>query len=319
MSSYEGYILNIVFFGTPGFAVPTLDALISSQHEVLAVVTQPDRRSGRGRRPAVSPVKKKAHKAKIRIVQPVRAGDADFLHLLNKLNPSVIVVVAYGQILPAEIIRLPVRGCINIHASLLPRYRGAAPINWSIIRGDTQTGVTTMLMDEGMDTGPVLIQAEIEIHSGDTAGSLSEKLSVLGAETLIQTLDMLERGALRPMPQTGNASYAPPLNKRDGLIRWQRPAVELFNFIRGVNPWPGAYTFLGRERIGVLKAFPLDGKGEAGTIQHVAKNELIVGTGEGRLSLLSVQRAGKMATDIQAFLQGTRMSQGMRFNEAPVD
>jgi methionyl-tRNA formyltransferase len=311
--------MKIVFFGTPEFAVPSLRALLNSEHEVLLVVTQPDRQSGRGRRITPSPVKVEAQKEGLRVVQPQKVRDTEFIRQLNTLKPSAIVVVAYGQILPAEIIHLPEFGCINVHASLLPKYRGAAPINWAIINGERRTGITTMLMDEGMDTGPVLLQEEAEIMPEDTVGSLSLRLSRVGADVLMQTLKGLGEGSLKPEIQRGEVSYAPILKKTDGLIQWAKPAKELYNFIRGMNPWPGAYSFLEGEGIKILKTMVIDGEGEAGVINKVTRDELLVGTGEGMLFILEIQLSGKPAMTVKAFLQGRRLREGMRFYEKPVD
>jgi len=311
--------LRIVFFGTPEFAIPSLRALLNSGHEVLLVVTQPDRQSGRGRRITPSPVKIEAQKQGVQVVQPQKVKDAEFIKQLNTLKPSAIVVVAYGQILPPEIIHLPEFGCINVHASLLPKYRGAAPVNWAIINGESKTGVTTMLMDEGMDTGPVLLQEEVEIKADDTAGSLTQRLSMVGAEVLMKTLKGLKKNNLKPRLQDGEVSYAPILRKADGLIQWTKPAWELCNFIRGTNPWPGAYSSLEGERVKILKAIALDGKGEAGVIIKATKDELLVGTGEGVISMQEIQLSGKPVMGIKAFLQGRRLTEGMRFYEKPVD
>ena len=311
--------MRIIFFGTPLFAVPSLKALLNSGHEVLAVVTQPDKQSGRGRHMTACPVKQEAQKTGLMILQPQKVKEAAFAEKLKPLNPDCIVVAAYGQILPPEIIHLPRYGCINVHASLLPKYRGAAPISRAIINGDDTTGITTMLMDEGMDTGPTLLQTEIEIEEGDTAGSLSDKLSRLGAEILIKTLTGLEQEAIKPVPQSGDASYAFMLKKTDGLILWSKPARELCNFIRGMNPWPGAYSFLNGKRVKILKAAALDGSGASGLVIKAAQNELTVGAGEGLVSILEVQPEGKPAMSISAFLQGRKIPEGMRFYEYAVD
>ncbi|MEF9426612.1 MAG: methionyl-tRNA formyltransferase [Candidatus Mariimomonas ferrooxydans] len=311
--------MRLVFFGTPGFSLPSLNALLGSKHKVLAVVTQPDRKSGRGGQIVFSPVKLRAQKAGLEIFQPNKAGDCLFISNLRSLKPSVIVVVAYGQILPPEIIYLPEFGCINVHASLLPKYRGAAPINWAIINGEGTTGVNTMLMDEEMDTGQVLLQQETEIRPDDTAGSLSQRLSEAGAGILIETLKRMENGSLKPVPQTGEASYARVLKKADGLINWSKSAGELCNFIRGVNPWPGAYSFLNDERVKISKAVPVDERGGAGLISKITANELLVGTGKGVLSILEIQPSGKPVMTVRAFLQGRRLKEGMKFNERPVD
>jgi len=305
--------MKLVYFGTPEFAVAPLKALLNSGYEVLAVVTQPDRQSGRGRRVAACPVKLEAQKSGLKVIQPLKARDIEFLDKLKALNPSIIVVAAYGQILPPEIIHLPASGCINVHASLLPKYRGAAPISRAIINGDKKTGITIMLMDEGMDTGPVLLQEDIEIMSEDTTGTLSGRLSNIGGDLLIRTLKGLESRTITPAPQTGEATYAPLLKKTDGLVDWSKSAEETRNFIRGMNPWPCAYGFLEGERIKILKAASLDENGVAGTVKRVSKDELIVGTGKGSISILEIQPQGKPVMTIGAFLQGRKIREGMRF------
>ena len=306
--------MKIVFFGTPEFAVPSLKILLDSEHEVIAVVTQPDRQSGRGRRFHPCPVKALAEEAGLEVLQPRRVREPEFIDKLKQLNPSVIVVVAYGQILPSEIIHMPGYGCVNVHASLLPKYRGASPVNKALIDGEEKTGVATMLMDEGMDTGPVLLKEETKITPEDTAGSLSKRLSEIGAARLIPTLKGLEKGSLKPTPQEGKPSYAPVMKKSDGLIRWSLSAEEVCNFIRGMNPWPGAYVFIDEERAKILMAFPLEGDGDAGRIESVTKDELLVGTGMGRISITGIQPSGKPVMEIRAFLQGRKLEKGMRFH-----
>lgn len=305
--------MRLVYFGTPEFAVLPLQTLLASEHEVLAVVTQPDRESGRGRRLTPCPVKVEAQRAGLKIFQPRKVGDHEFTKDLKGLNPLIIVVAAYGQILPSEIIHLPKLGCVNIHASLLPAYRGAAPINWAIINGEEKTGITTMMMDEGMDTGPILLQQETDISKEDTAGSLSRRLSEIGADLLKPTLTGLESGDATPKPQIGEVSYAPLLKKTDGLIQWSKSSEELCSFINGMNPWPGAYTFFEDKRIKILKALPIDGKGSAGVIDMVSKDQLIVGAGEGRLSILEIQPSGKPVMKVKSFLQGRKLKEGMKF------
>ncbi len=305
--------MKIVFFGTPQFSVSTLKALQNSGHEILAVVTQPDRQSGRGRRLATCAVKIEAEKIGLKVIQPLRARDTEFLGELKKLDPDLIVVVAYGQILPPEIIHLPKAGCVNIHASLLPEYRGASPINRAIIDGEEKTGITTMMMDEGMDTGPALLHAEIDILPEDTAGSLAEKLSGLGADLLLSTLEGIEKGTVKPVPQAGDPSYAPIMKKSDGLIDWSKPAREICNLIRGMNPWPGAYSYVGNERYKILKASILNDNAEAGIIDKVTKDELVIGTGSGKLSIIDIQPSGKPVMPVKAFLQGRDLKEGMKF------
>ena len=306
--------MKIIFFGTPEFAVPSLKTLLESNHEVIAVVTQPDRQSGRGRRMKSCPVKAVAEEAGIKVLQPRRVREAEFIEELKQLNPSLIVVVAYGQILPAEIIHLPEFGCVNVHASLLPKYRGAAPINKGLIDGEEKTGIMTMVMDEGMDTGPLLLKEETKITREDTAGSLSKRLSEIGAARLIPTLKGLEKGSLKPTPQEGEPSYAPVMKKSDGLIQWSSSAEEICNFIRGMNPWPGAYSFIGEERFKILMAFPVEGEGDAGRIESVTKDELLVAAGSGRISITRIQPSGKPVMEISAFLQGRKLVEGMRFH-----
>lgn len=305
--------MRLVYFGTPEFAVLPLQTLLGSEHEVLAVVTQPDRESGRGRRLTPCPVKVEAQRAGLKIFQPQIVRDHEFTKDLKGLNPLIIVVAAYGQILPSEIIHLPKLGCVNIHASLLPVYRGAAPINWAIINGEEKTGITTMMMDEGMDTGPILLQQETEISKEDTAGSLARRLSEIGADLLKPTLTGLERGDVTPRPQIGEVSYAPVLKKTDGLIQWSKSSEELCSFINGMNPWPGAYTFFEDKRIKILKALPIDGKGSAGVIDMVSKDQLIIGAGKGRLSILEIQPSGKPVMTVKSFLQGRKLKEGMKF------
>lgn len=311
--------MRLIFFGTPEFAVPSLKAIMNSGHDVLAVVTQPDRQSGRGRHITSCPVKLEAQKQGLKIFQPYKVKDPAFIESLRLLNPSVIVVTAYGQILPAEIIHLPEFGCINIHASLLPKYRGAAPINWAIINGESRTGITTILMDEGMDTGHILLQEGVDIMPEETAESLSLRLSKIGAHLLMKTLKGLDEGSLKPKPQTGDVSYAPLLKKTDGLIQWSKSAKELYNFVRGVNPWPGAFSFLEGERVKILKVAPVDEGGEAGVVNKVTRDELLVGTGKGMLSILEIQPAGKSVMTAKEFLKGRKIKEGIRFHESPMD
>ncbi len=311
--------MRVVFFGTPGFAVPALKALISSGHEISAVVTQPDRPHGRGRHVSFSPVKSESMEAGLDVIQPERVNDAGFIEELRSLSADIIVTAAYGQILPSEIIDMPDKGCINIHPSLLPKYRGASPVNQAIIDGEVETGVTTMLMDEGMDTGDILLQKSIGILPDETAGGLSGRLSEAGAGLMLETLEELEKGGIVPRPQNGDASFAPLRKKSDGLIQWARTARELYDFTRGMNPWPCAHTFLGSDMIKILRTEAVDGDGEAGTVIRVDKKALVAGTGSGLLSILEVQPPGKRAMDIRSFLQGRKIQEGTRFYDKPVE
>lgn len=299
--------MALVFFGTPQFAVPTLRVLAEEKEDVVLVVTQPDKVKGRGHVLSSPPVKEFAAAKGIRTIQPAKIRNEDFSRDLRAINPEFIVVVAYGKILPEEVLSIPGRGCVNVHASLLPKYRGAAPIQWSLIRGERETGVTTMLMDEGMDTGDILMQETLVIGEDDNAATLSEKLSELGAKTLIRTLAGIREGRVRPVPQTGEATYAPPLRKGDGKIDWNRGAKELFDFVRGMSPWPSAFCSLGNETIKILKVKPLEGKGTPGRIERASKGELVVGTGSGLLGIEELQPQGKKAMSAQAFLAGRKL------------
>lgn len=309
-----------MFFGTPQFAVPSLHVLLSAGHEIAAVVTQPDREVGRGRKIRASDVKSEAQEKGLRVLQPQRVRDTEFIQELKDINPSVVVVVAYGQILPPAILRLPHHGCINVHASLLPAYRGAAPVNWALLNGEKMTGITIMLMDEGMDTGPVLLQEETEIRDDDTAGTLSHRLSEAGGQLLVHAVGKIEKGTLIPKPQAGKVSYAPPLQKSDARIQWSRSARELCYFIRGMNPWPGAYSHLDGKRVKILKGLTVDMEdtpenrmGEPGVIDTATRDQLIVTTGAGKISILELQPSGKPAMTVKSFLQGRIVKKGMRF------
>ncbi|MFQ5521020.1 MAG: methionyl-tRNA formyltransferase, partial [Candidatus Methylomirabilia bacterium] len=230
--------MKVLFYGTPDFALSALEALLI-HHEVVAVVTQPDRPAGRGRELTPSPVKVRAERAGLPVLQPQRLRDSEWPDRLRAFVPEVAVVVAFGQILPRGVLEVPNRGSINVHASLLPRYRGAAPINWALIRGESETGLTTFVMDEGMDTGPILLQERVPIDLQETAGGLAARLSRLGADLLLKTLSQLDR--LTPIPQRHeDATPAPRLNKEDGVLDWSEPARLLVNRIRGCTPWPGA-------------------------------------------------------------------------------
>lgn len=303
--------MSIIFFGTPEFAVPSLRELIAFGEEIALVVTQTDKAKGRGHKLTPPPVKTFALEAGLRVLQPVKLREEKFLKELASIRPEFIVVVAYGKILPKAVIEMPQRGCINVHASLLPKYRGAAPIAWAIINGEEKTGVTTMLMDEGLDTGPVLLQCETGIARDDTAGSLGQRLSELGASLLIETIRGIRHGHVTPVPQTGEPGYAPPLSKEDGLIDWSRGAVEIARFVRGMQPWPGAFCFINGERVVLLKTEPLEGKGVPGTVYGVGKGNLIVGTGRGLLLIRELQPSGKKPMPASAFIHGRKLAEGM--------
>ena len=300
--------------GTPDFALPSLEVLVSSPHRVVGVVTQPDRPRGRGKKVQPPPVKVRALSLGLPVFQPQRVKEEGFVDLVRGLAPDAVVVVAYGQILPPSILRLPPYGCINLHASLLPRYRGAAPIQRAIMNGEKETGVTTMLMDEGLDTGGILLQRRVPIYEEDTAGKLHDRLAREGAELLLETLDLLARGDLAPRPQDHRlATYAPPLTPEDELIDWRRPARDLYNQVRALNPWPVARTWLEGKVLKVWRAAasPLPPPAEAQPGEVVlSRKELVVATGVGCLALLEIQLEGGKRLPAEDFLRGRPIPEG---------
>ncbi len=309
--------MKLIYMGTPQFAVPPLRALIEAGHSIAGVVTRMDKPAGRGRGIAQPPVKLFAQEHGLTVYQPKRVRDSAFLETVRTLAPDVIVVAAFGQILPKEILTLPPLGCINIHASLLPKYRGAAPINWSILQGDAETGITIMRMDEGMDTGAILTQESIPIGPKDTAGTLSEKLSQLGARMIVDALPLLESGALKPHAQDGSkATSAPPLKKENGLIDWTVPAAEIEYRIRGLFPWPGAYSFLEGGLVKIQEAEVLAEEAEPALVYRGSGETPEVGAGRGRLRLLKVQPAGGKVMSGPEFLRGHRGIIGKKFENS---
>jgi methionyl-tRNA formyltransferase len=300
--------MNILFYGTPAFAVPALEALLA-RHRVVAVVTQPDRPAHRGQLLTASPVKQRALEAGIPVVQPARLRDAGWPERLREFGAEVAVVVAFGQILPRAVLDVPPRGSINVHASLLPRYRGAAPIAWSIIRGETETGVTIMQMDEGMDTGPMLLTVRTPIGPDETAGELGERLARIGAGALIEALARLD--AITATPQPGGATLAPRLKKADGHLDWTRPARELCHLVRGCNPWPGALTRTPRGALLIWRAAVADAAAPAPPGALVAAGpSLAIATGEGALLPTEVQAENRRAVSWAEFLRGARLEAG---------
>lgn len=292
--------------GTPDFAVPTLESLVKGGHEVIAAVTQPDKPKGRGKAVQMTPVKEKALEYGIPVYQPVKARDPEFVELLRGLNPDVIVVVAFGQLLPKSILDIPKYGCVNVHASLLPKYRGAAPIQWAVIDGEEKSGVTTMLMDEGLDTGDMLEKMEYTLEKNETGGSLFDKLSSMGGELILTTLEKLENGTITRTPQGETTTgYAKMLNKSMGEIDWSMDAITIERLIRGLNPWPSAYSVLKGKTVKIWAAEVVEGErtGNPGCIT-VTKENLLVETGKDYLSILELQLEGKKRMDIAAFLRG---------------
>ena len=298
----------MLFMGTPDFAVPILERLIG-RYEIVGVVTQPDRRVGRGRKEEAPPVKAVALAHDLPVLQPPSMRQPEVVAELRALSPDAIVVAAYGQILPPEVLDIPPKGCLNVHASLLPKYRGAAPIAAAILAGEEETGVTIMLMDEGMDTGPILSQATCPISPQDTRGSLSAKLAQLGADLLMETLPPWLAGEIEPRPQEqGQATYSRMITKKDGLIDWSQSAVEIWRRCRAYYPWPSTYTYWRGKLLRVLRAEPLPhwaGEEEPGQVMALDEGPAVA-TGEGALLLREVQLAGKRAMDAEDFIRGQR-------------
>ncbi len=300
--------------GTPQFAVRPLQALAEAGYELEAVVTRVDKPAGRGRGMAAPPVKLAAQQLGLTVFQPKRVREPEFVETLRDLVPDVVVVAAFGQILPKEILSMPKYGCINIHASLLPAYRGAAPINWAIIHGDSETGITIMQMDEGMDTGGILLQERVPIASKDTAGTLTEKLSVVGAKLITKALPLVASGNLSPLAQDGSqATLAPLLKKGDGLIDWTLSAVEIHNRVRGLSPWPGAFTFLNGKLVKIIESEVAAGDGEPGVLNEADRHTLTAGTSKGLLRVLRIQPEGKKVMTAEEFLRGHRGVAGKKF------
>lgn len=306
--------MRIIFMGTPDFSVPALRALADKgRHEVIAVITQPDKPKGRGKAVQMSPVKVAALEMGIPVYQPVKVREEAFLQQLKALQPEVIVVAAFGQILSQKLLDLPAYGCVNIHASLLPKYRGAAPIQWAIMDGEKETGVTTMQMDAGIDTGDILEKLVVPIAPEETGGSLHDKLGAAGAQLILSTLDKLEKGILNPVPQEDEKScYAKMLTKSLGEIDWNREAIELERLIRGLNPWPSAYTKLEGRTLKIWQAQVLEqeDEGEPGQVVRACKDDLWIKTGKGTLAVLSLQLEGKKRMDAGAFLRGYPVKEG---------
>lgn len=310
--------MRVVFMGTPDFAVPSLAALVLGGHEVVGVVTQPDKPKGRGKKLKYSPVKKIAVIYGLKVCQPAKIKSQEFLDTLRrKLAPEVIVVAAYGRILPREVLRLPEKGCINVHASLLPKYRGAAPIHRAIINGEKETGITIMYMSEELDAGDVIRQVSTDITDEDTAGTLHDRLAEMGAGLLLKVLNDLERGAVNRTKQDHKmATYAPPLTREDELISWDKSSREVFNHVRGMNPWPGAYTRLEGKILKVWRVQVLDDvdylfQGRPGEVLESDQSKgVIVRTQSGAVSVLELQMQGKRKMTAAEFLRGRPVPPG---------
>ena len=308
--------LRIVFMGTPEFACPTLERLILRGENVVAVVTQPDRPKGRGQKEEEPPVKMLAKRHGIPVFQPVKVRTPDSVERIREMNPDLIVVVAFGQILPQRLLDIPPRGCINVHSSLLPRYRGAAPINWVIINGESETGVTTMLMDAGLDTGDILLVRRTPIDPDEDARSLHDRMSSLGGDTLIETLDLLSAGQLSPIKQDDSQTcYAPLLKKETGEIDWNRSPVEIRNLVRGTTPWPGAHTRLNGLLLKLFLVRTAQESGEPGAILAAGREGIQVACGGGSIIIEELQLEGKKRLSAREFLAGYAIPPGLRLGK----
>ncbi|RNC68108.1 MAG: methionyl-tRNA formyltransferase [Desulfuromonadales bacterium] len=303
--------LRIIFMGTPEFACPTLHKLIDRGEEVIAVVTQPDRPKGRGQKLVPPPVKVIAEEHGIPVLQPLKVRAPEVIAQIRVLNPDLIVVVAFGQILPQSLLDIPRYGCINIHASLLPRYRGAAPLNWCLVNGETETGITTMQMDAGLDTGDMLLKRAIPIDPDEDAQSLHDRLSLLGAETIDDTLDQLLAGTLTREKQDDTLTcYAPMLKKEDGLIDWSLEPQQIKNLVRGLTPWPGAYTLLDGKTLKLCSVTVGEGSGAPGEILSADKKGISVACGSGSILVTELQLEGRKCLSATDFLAGCRLEPG---------
>lgn len=304
--------------GTPDFSVPALKALAEAGHNVAGVVTQPDRPRGRGKKTAFPPVKDVALALNLEVTQPERIRDPAFIQFLKDLRPEVLVVVAYGKILPVEILELPPSGCINVHASLLPRYRGAAPIHRAVINGEKETGITTMYMEEGLDTGDMILQVKIAIGPDDTTGVVHDRLSLLGASLLLETLELVAVGVAPRVIQDGSLStYAPPLKAEDERIHWDRTAQQIKDQVRGLNPWPGARTYLESRLVKIWRVKALEGHpglDKPGTVVGCGGEGIAVQAGAGQVLIKELQVEGAKRMNAVDFLHGSKFASGMFFS-----
>jgi len=311
--------MRIVFMGTPQFAVPCLRFLIESPHEVIALVCQPDKKIGRKQILTSPPTKIFASEHSIQVLQPASAKDPTFLEQISELAPDLLVTCAYGKILPESILKVPLKGCINVHASLLPKLRGAAPVQWAIINGDKETGITTMLTDAGMDTGAMLLSEKIDISETMTSEELHDQLMMLGPVVLQSTLKEIELNQLNPIPQNNElATYAPILKKEDGLICWAKSAKEIGFFVRGMNPWPGAFSYLNSKVLKICKAEVFERNSEynmfsPGEVIEISKDGIKVACGEGVLNLIEVQPASGIRMSVSSYINGNHVSIGDQF------
>lgn len=307
--------MKVVFMGTPDFAVGTLEAIVGAGHEVAAVVTQPDKPKGRGGVMAMSPVKECALRHGLTVLQPLKARNTEFIDEIRAINPDVIVVVAFGQIIPSEIIHMPKYGCINVHASLLPKYRGASPIQWTVLDGCEYSGVTTMLMDEGIDTGDILETATVKLDERETGGSLFDRLSLVGAKLLVETLDKAEAGQLHPVKQDDSqSSYVRMIDKSFGLMDFTRPVEVLERKVRALNPWPSAFTHMDEKLLKIWDATVIQDNnvkaGDYGKVKTDGKTCFMVACDGGYLSVNELQLEGKKRMKVEDFLRGYSIKEG---------
>ena len=303
--------MNIVFMGTPEFALPTLEKIYNSSHSILSVITQPDRPKGRGQKQVDSPIKKFALENNLPVLQPATVNTKEFIASLLENRPDYIIVVAFGQILSETLLKVPKQFCINLHSSLLPKYRGAAPINRAILNGETRSGVTTMIMDKGMDTGDILLVDETPIEQNDDAQCLHDKLSEQGGKLVLETLSRLQKNDLLPTPQNSDlASYAPKLKKEESLIDWKIDAESIFNKIRGLSPWPGTHTLYNGKRLAILKGEIVLGESSdrPGHVERITDTGIEVGTGKNRLKITKLKLEGKKAMQVKSFLSGYKIT-----------
>ncbi len=321
--------MRVVFMGTPDFSVGTLEALAAAGHEIVGVVTQPDKQKGRGKQLQATPVKEAALRLGLPVWQPAKVRDPEFLEVLRQLAPEVIVVAAFGQLIPQAILDLPRYGCVNVHASLLPAYRGAAPIQWAVINGEKESGVTIMQMDAGLDTGDMLAKTVVPLAPDETGGSLFDKLSSAGAKLLVETLDGLEQGTVVPekQPEESTTEYARMIKKADGRIDWSRPAAQIERLVRGLDPWPSAFTTLDGKTVKIWKAQVMaliggglfdalpgqDPKKHAGEIWAADESGIHVRAGDGILVIQELQLEGKKRMAAREFLRGHKVAAGSKF------
>ena len=313
--------MKLIFMGTPDFAVGALEAIVAAGHEVAAVVTQPDKPKGRGKEMQMTPVKACALKHGIPVLQPKKVREPEEIEKLAQFGEDIFVVAAFGQILPEEILRLPRFGCVNIHASLLPKYRGAAPIQWVILNGEKETGITIMQMDRGLDTGDMLLKRVVPIEEKETGESLHDKLCQAGAELIVEALPKIERGELVPEKQKEEeASYVGTLKKSLGRIDWTGDACSIDRLVRGLNSWPSAYTYYHKKNLKIWESEPVkdhscEEKWEAGCVERVGKDAFYVRTGDGLLKVTQVQLEGKRRMPVKDFLLGYPLEEGLALGE----